>query len=540
MNQNQIENYKNDISEKFKDKIDKTEKNKNELHVFLKNQKDIPEICNYIYSNLGTRLATIICTDERKLGNGFMIRHVFGKESGVDVFIFVTSQIDESVLSYPSIAMQIPAATLHEREIHDMFGILPAGNPDTRPLVLHKQWDVNLFPLRKDFDLNAKMPTRETEYAFLKVQGEGICEIPVGPVHAGIIEPGHFRFSVIGENIINLETRLFYTHKGIEKLAESMKIDDVLLLSERIAGDESVANSTAFCQSVEKIANVTIPKRALQIRTIFAELERIYNHMGSLAGIATDVGFPYGSSRLNILKERLMKLNESLSGSRILFGVNRIGGVRHNITDGDKKIVTDSMDSILYDFEKIVTLLKSKSSFIDRLKDTGIIPKRTAQDLGLVGIAARCVGLDVDTRRDHPYSAYTLHHKTPQELIQREISMQKRNGDVLTRFEIRVQEIRDSIDIIRESLELESDGLYVDISQTLEPFRSALGYAESHRGQTVHWVMMGENNSIFRYKVRTASFLNWPIIEHAVLNDIVPDFPLINKSLDLSYSGNDL
>lgn len=139
------------------------------------------------------------------------------------------------------------------------------------------------------------------------MQGEGICEIPVGPVHAGIIEPGHFRFSVMGENIINLETRLFYAHKGIEKLAESMKIDDVLLLSERIAGDESIANSTAFCQSVEKIAGITIPKRAQQIRTVFGELERLYNHMGSLAGISMDVGFPFGSARLNILKERLMK-----------------------------------------------------------------------------------------------------------------------------------------------------------------------------------------------------------------------------------------
>ena len=541
MNQIWIEKYKKEILGKFENKIDKTKENYNELHLFLKNQQDIPEICNYIYSDLGTRLTTMICTDERKLGNGFVIRHVFGKENGEDVFIFVTSKIDESILSYPSITMTIPAATLHEREIHDMFGIVPIDNPDTRPLVLHEHWDKNIFPLRKDFDLNAKIPRQEREYPFLKVQGEEICEIPVGPVHAGIIEPGHFRFSVMGENIINLETRLFYAHKGIEKLAESMKIDDALLLSERIAGDESIANSTAFCQSIEKIASVTIPRRAQQIRTIFGELERLYNHMGSLAGISMDVGFPYGSSRLNILKERLMKLNESLSGSRILFGVNRIGGVRYNITDEGKKIITESIESTLSDFENIVTLLKSKSSFIDRLKDTGIIPKRAAQDLGLVGVAARCIGIDVDTRRDHPYSAYLLHKKeTPQEVMQREISMQKRNGDVLTRFEVRVQEVRESFDIIRASLDLENDNLYVNMPQNLEPFRSALGYTESHRGQTVHWVMMGENNSIFRYKVRTASFFNWPIIEHAVLNDIVPDFPLVNKSLDLSYSGNDL
>ena len=538
MNKIWIEKYKKDILGKFENKIDKTRENYNELHLFLNNPKDIPEICNYIYNDLDTRLATMICTDERKLGNGFVIRHVFGKENGEDVFIFVTSKIDES---YPSIAITIPAAILHEREIHDMFGIIPIDNPDTRPLVLHEHWDKDTFPLRKDFGLNTKIPRQEREYSFLKVQGEGICEIPVGPVHAGIIEPGHFRFSVMGENIINLETRLFYAHKGIEKLAESMKIDDVLLLSERIAGDESIANSTAFCQSIEKIASVTIPKRAQQIRTIFGELERLYNHMSSLAGISMDAGFPFGSARLNILKERLMKLNESLSGSRILFGVNRIGGVRCDIVDESRKILTETMESILPNFENIVTLLKSKSSFIDRLKDTGMISKQFAHDLGVVGVAARCIGIDVDTRRDHPYSTYLLHKKeTPQEVMQREISMQKRKGDVLTRFEVRVQEVRESFDIIRASLSLENDGLYTSMPQNLEPLKSALGYAESHRGQTVHWVMTGENNSIFRYKVRTASFFNWPIIEQAVLNDIVPDFPLVNKSLDLSYSGNDL
>ncbi len=541
MNKILLEKYKKDILGKFENKIDKTLENHNELHLFLRNDQDIPEICNYIYIELGTRLATMICTDERKLGNGFVIRHVFGKDNGEDVFIFVTSKIDESILSYPSITTTIPAATLHEREIHDMFGIIPINNPDARPLVLHDHWDRTIFPLRKDFGLNTNIPRQKEEYPFLKVHGEGICEIPVGPVHAGIIEPGHFRFSVMGENIINLETRLFYTHKGIEKLAESMKIDDVLLLTERIAGDESVANSTAFCQSIEKIANVTIPRRAQQIRTIFGELERLYNHMGSLAGISADVGFPFGSARLNILKERLMKLNELLSGSRILFGVNRIGGVRCDITDESKQTITESTESILSDFENVVTLLKSKSSFIDRLKDTGMISKQFAHDLGLVGVAARCIGIDVDTRRDHPYSAYLLHRKeTPQEVMQREISMQKRNGDVLTRFEVRVQEVRESVDIIGASLDLENDNLYVNIQQNLEPFRSALGYVESHRGQTVHWVMTGEKNSIFRYKIRTASFFNWPIIEQAVLNDIVPDFPLVNKSLDLSYSGNDL
>ncbi len=536
MNSTNLENYAKDIVAKFSNTITKISQNNDELHINVE-LNDLPKICDYVYKNLKARLATIICSDERKNIGGFVIRYVFERD---EIFIFITVSTGQS-LSFPSIALQVPAATLYEREIRDMFGLIPNGNPDTRPLVLHEHWPDGIFPLRKEFELKTKAKRQEKEYPFLRVQGEGICEIPVGPVHAGIIEPGHFRFSILGENIINLETRLFYTHKGIEKLAESMKIDEALLLSERIAGDESVANSSAFCQAIEKIDQLQIPKRAQKIRTIFAELERIYNHVGTLAGISTDASFPFGSARLNILKERLMQLNESLSGSRILFGVNRIGGVRCDITDENKKLIHETLNEISDDFEKIITLLKSKSSFMDRLRGTGVIPKKIAYDFGTVGIVARCVGIDIDTRYNHPYGSYYLHnHKTPQELMQHQIEMEKRTGDALARFEIRVQEVRDSINIIEESLDLENDSLFTSIPERLEPFRSSLGWAESHRGQTLHWVMIGENNSIFRYKIRTASFCNWPVIEHAVLNDIVPDFPLVNKSLDLSYSGNDL
>src|SRR5574338_894304 len=531
-------NYVKEISEKFPNKITKVVQNNNEIHFTLKELNDVPVVCDYIYTNLNARLGTIICSDERKIGTGFVIRYVFEKD---DLFIFIIVSAGQNSSSFPSIALRVPAAALYEREIKDMFGLIPIGNPDTRPLVLHEHWPDGIFPLRKEFELKTKPGRQEKEYPFLKVQGEGVCEIPVGPVHAGIIEPGHFRFSILGENIINLETRLFYTHKGVEKLAESMKLDEVLLLSERIAGDEAVANSSAYCQAMEKIAQVEIPKRAKKIRMIFGELERIYNHVGTLAGISTDASFPFGSARLSILKERLMELNESLCGSRILFGVNRIGGVRHDITDENKKLILETLSEISDDFGKIILLLKSKSSVMDRLRGTGTIPKKIAYDLGTVGIVAKCVGIDVDTRYDHPYGSYYLHnHKTPQELMQHKIEMEKRTGDTLARFEIRVNEVRDSFGIIKQSLHLDKDTLFTSIPEKLQPVRSALRCVESHRGQTLHWVMVGENNSIFRYKVRTASFCNWPIIERAVLNDIVPDFPLVNKSLDLSYSGNDL
>lgn len=524
--------------------------NGNEIHVTLASKEDAPDLCYFVYEELKTKLATVICTDERQQDRGLVVRYVFGKENGEDVFIFVTVNIDagEQRPSFPSIALRIPAAPLFEREIKDMFGLVPDGNPDARPLVLHEHWPGDVHPLRKDFDVHTKVGRVEgREYPFAKVEGEGVCEIPVGPVHAGIIEPGHFRFSVLGENIVNLETRLFYTHKGIEKLAETMSLDQALLLSERISGDEAVANSTAYCQAVEKAAGAEVPRKALQTRAVCAEMERIYNHLGTLAGMVTDVGFAYGAARLNILKERMMRLNEQVAGSRLLFGVNRIGGVGVDLKD-NAELVTGTTDSVLQDFNRVVSALRAKSSVMDRLRNTGAISRKVAGDLALVGVAARCAGIDDDTRRDHPYGIYgeldiDKHHDTPQHLMEYEVEMQKRKGDALARFEVRAEEIVNSAGIISRIVNSLHGGELVvpDVRERLEPYRHALGYAESHRGQTMHWVMVGENrDSLFRYKVRTASFVNWPAIEQAVLNDIVPDFPVVNKSLDLSYSGNDL
>ncbi len=526
--------------EKFDSDIKKLENN-NELHIVLNDPSKLHELCKFLKKDLDLRLLTIICCDERKLNHGFKIRHVFGSDVD-DFFLFVTSSTDESHSYFPSIHDVFPSSILYEREINDMFGLMAKENPNIKPLILH-DFPNDVFPLRKDFKLSDDVKRNSKQFEFTPITGEGVCEIPVGPIHAGIIEPGHFRFSVLGETIINLETRLGYAHKGIEKLAESMSINDVVFLSERISGDESVANSVAFCQAIEKIAQLTIPQKAEQLRLLFAELERIYNHFGTLGGILTDVGFPYGASRLNILKEQIMQLNERLSGSRILFGINQIGGVKTNMTDKMLIDIHSVLDDVFQIFEKIFDLVKSNSSVMDRLRNTGIIEKQMVRDFGLVGISSRCIGIETDARQTHPYGYYpsiNLKQKTPREIMEHQVELQKRIGDVLSRFMSRVDDLRQSKDIIDSITALKDDGLSVSIDDELTPYSSGLGYAESHRGETLHWIMIGEHNSIFRYKIRTPSFSNWPIIEHAVSNNIVADFPVINKSFDFSYSGNDL
>ncbi len=527
--------------------------NGNELHFRISRREELPDVCAYVYDELKGVLATVVCSDERRLSGEFVLRYAFGI-GGEDLFIVVEAGVEQghpdSPSSFPSVATRLPAATLYEREVRDMFGLVPEGHPDVRPMVLHEQWPHRAHPLRKDFEMGTKVGrVTDRPYEFLRVDGEGVSEIPVGPVHAGIIEPGHFRFSTLGDTIVNLETRLYYTHRGVEKLSESMKLDHILLVSERISGDEAVANSTAYCQAIEKIAGVTPPRRALQIRAVCAEMERMYNHIGTVAGLSTDVGFAYGSARLSILKERMMRLNEEVAGSRLLFGVNRLGGVGVDLTEEKAGRVLAEVDAVLGDFKRVVSVLRNDSSVMDRLRGTGAISSAVALELGLVGVAARASGVDIDVRRDHPYGAYRSlrvdsHHDTGERAAHYETEMKRRRGDVLARFEVRVEEVDNSAAVVREVLQ-DLDGgreLVVPLAKdALKPYAHALGYAESHRGQTVHWAMIGEDrDSLFRYKVRTASFANWPAIETAVLNDIVADFPLVNKSLDLSYAGNDL
>ncbi len=524
--------------------------NGNEVHVEAA-VEEIPGLCQRIRDSYKGRLAMIVCSDERNRNEGFILRYVLDLE-GVDLFAILKARVNEVVGSaptFPSIAEIFPTATRYEREVKDLFGLVAQGSPDLRPLVLHDGWPEGAYPLRKDFDIRTKPARAQGKtYQFLEVEGEGVSEIPVGPVHAGIIEPGHFRFSVLGESILNLETRLFYTHRGIEKLAEGLTLDQTLLLSERISGDEAVANSSAYCQALEKVARVELPKRVLQTRAVCAEMERIYNHIGTLAGLTTDAGFAYGAARLNLLKERMMRLNEEVAGSRLLFGVNRIGGVRVDIRS-KSRLVAETVRDVLGDFEKVIGILRGESSVMDRLSGTGAVTPAVARELGLLGVTARSSGVDVDTRRDHPYGVYgdlrvDKHHDSQRQVTEFRVELSKARGDVLARFDARVEEVGNSVEMIHQllaSLDPE-DRLSVPVtSDMLEPFGHALGYAESHRGRTLHWVVVGEErDSLFRYKVRTASFANWPAIEVAVLNDIVADFPLVNKSLDLSYAGNDL
>lgn len=472
-------------------------------------------------------LVSLFCAENFDV-KGFTLFYVFEK-TGIPQPIVI--QIYLPGTEAVSIAKTYASACWYEREVTDGFGIQFKGSYDTRKLFLHETYPKNFHPLLKSFK-NDKIATVESNeqnaYQFKQVTGDGVYQIPVGPVHAGIIEPGHFRFSVIGETIFNLEVRLFFKHRGIEKLAENKSPLDCVKIAETISGDETTTNAVAYCMAVEKICDVSVSKRALQLRTIILELERIYSHLGDLAGMCIDVAYPVGASPFFILREEIFRQNNALTGSRFQKGAVTIGGLTSDFSADSLKNLLTYLVNFQSRFEEAIHVDSSYFSVVDRFETTGIVKPELLEPLHITGPIARAAGKTIDTRLDHPYGIYG------------ELKLKYRTmptGDVLSRFNLKSQEVLDSTRLIQTVLS------QLEIGPVSASFEIKDGYAlsmiESARGQSIHWLSI-KNGQIDRYKVRTASFCNWQAIEHSVLGNIVPDFPLINKSMNLSYAGTDL
>ncbi|MCK9604331.1 MAG: NADH-quinone oxidoreductase subunit C [Candidatus Omnitrophica bacterium] len=485
------------------------------------------DTCFTLHKILSSPVMMLFALDERKERGCFVVNAVFVHPKSSQ-WIIVTIDIPQENPSFDTLAKSIYSASLFEREIWEMFGIKPEGNPDLRRLHLHDEvWPQGNFPLRKDF---SKMNAGNlSEYKFGRVDGEGIFEVPVGPVHAGIIGPGHFRFSVAGEPIINLETRLGFTHRGVEKLFEDKICNNVVGFSECVSGDSSFAHSLAFTRAIEKISGVIIPKQAEYLRAIFLEFERIYNHANDIGGISIDVGFSFPAAYASIIKEAILQLNERLAGNRYLKKVNTVGGVLADIDEAKRLILLSSLKKIKKDFQELARMLNASVSFMDRADTAGVLKKKTAEDLGIVGLVARASGIPGDLRKYFP----GVYKDAKFKMITQE------SGDVLARLKVRIFEFEESLRLIEEFSACLKPGEQVKVNALVRS-GSALGYAEGWRGPVLYWLKTDPNGLIQRCKIVDPSFHNWQGLTYAVLGNIIPDFPLCNKSFDLSYSGNDL
>jgi len=493
----------------------------------------LPSVTHYLHTqpSLRGRLALIWAVDHRPVRESYGLQYLFALEASHH-WVVLSTEIGANDRLFPSITPHIHAAKWYEREIRDMFGLIPIGHPDLRRLIRHAHWPKGAHPLKKDFPWDRVLGREPGEHHFRHIEGEGVFEVPVGPIHAGIIEPGHFRFSVAGEPIMQLELHHFWKHRGIEKLFEQRALIEAVPLSERVSGDTTVGHSLTYCQTVESLLCLEVPRRGRYLRSLFLELERLHNHLGDVGAICNDTAYALPHAHCGRMKEQVMQLNDRLTGSRFLRGVNRVGGVAVDLTAGQLTDIVDELDRLEKDFAELESIIDSNASLTDRLETTGELTEHTAWDHAAVGVVGRASGLDQDLRRDRPFAAYG-------ELDVRVATY--RYGDVRARMRVRIDEIHESMRLLREIRLKIPQGLV-----TGEPGRSpkagewAVSAVEGWRGEIVYMVMAGENGAIHRCKVRDPSFVNWPAIQWSVLGNIIPDFPLINKSFNLSYAGNDL
>ncbi|HEY2996856.1 MAG TPA: NADH-quinone oxidoreductase subunit C [Methylomirabilota bacterium] len=497
-----------------------------ELHCRLR-PADVLPLARLLIRELRADLRLMVATDRRADRGAFEVSYLFARPRE-DWFVQATVAVDAAEPTIPSLATLHYPASRFEREIDDLFGIRALGHPDPRPLVRHAFWPADWFPLRKDA-APREFHDDGQPFPFQQVGGEGVYEIPVGPVHAGIIEPGHFRFSVVGETIIDMKARLYFTHKGTEKLFEGRAPADGVTLAERISGDTTIGHALAFCQAVEAAAGVTVPIRARWLRLVLLELERLYNHVGDVGMILNDTGFAVAHAHCFRIRERLLRLNKRVTGNRLLRGGLVVGGVAMDAPAGID--VAAEVNAALRDFDEIVAISLANTLVADRLDATGLLTTRTARDHGVLGLVARASGIDADVRRDHPFAAY-------REVVPNVVVSD--TGDVRARTLVRVQEARESGRLIRRALETLPAGPLSVAVPALPPFAPAFSLVEGWRGAIIHWVMGGADGALERVKVLDPSFLNWPALSYALLKNIVPDFPLCNKSFNQSYSGNDL
>ena len=440
---------------------------------------------------------------------------------------FAVASLDTVDGAYPSLTGVRPAALRLERAIRDLAGLNATGTIDDRPWLDHGRWRA-ATPLAAD-GAGPAAPRPGTDYRFLPVEGESLHQIPVGPVHAGIIEPGHFRFHANGETIVRLEARLGYTHKGIETLMRGKTPADAVRLAGRISGDSTVAHALTFSRAVEAAIGLDVPARAHWVRAVMAEWERIANHLGDIGAICNDAAFPYILAQCAMLREKVLQACAKAFGHRLMMDAVVPGGVAIDLAPEQAAAFAGLAADLVPPFEAMCRVYDSKGSLLDRTVTTGITPRSEIERFWPPGHVGRAAGAGRDARLAPGYPPYNeLSFAAPRFTA----------GDVDARVRVRMEEVRHSVRLIQRMLVAMPDGP----TRTTVPAIAGEGMAltEAFRGEILGWVRLAGDGTIARYHARDASWLQWPLVETAVYDNIVADFPLCNKSFNCSYSGHDL
>ncbi|QOZ12341.1 NADH-quinone oxidoreductase subunit C [Bradyrhizobium sp. CCBAU 51765] len=429
--------------------------------------------------------------------------------------------------TFPSVASRHPPALRLERTIHDLFGLVPAAADDLRPWLDHYAWG-------KPYPLSGRIASRDVRpYQFLPAEGEGLHQVAVGPVHAGIIEPGHFRFTANGEHVVRLEQWLGYTHKGIESLMQGANLETAARLANRTSGDSAVAYAFAFARAAEAALDIKVPPRATYLRALMAELERLANHFGDIGAICNDASFALMHAQTGILRERTLRAADAAFGHRLMMDVVVPGGVARDIAPDGIPALRTLLAEIKKVFPRLIELYDNTASLQDRTVTTGIVKAEYARQFGAGGYVGRASGRDFDARRAIAYMPYdSLSFEVP--VLQA--------GDVNARVWIRIREVEQSVALIAQIL----DQLGPGALETALPAGigggacEGMALTEAFRGDVLVWLRLDGDLRVERCHLRDASWFQWPLLETAIEGNIIADFPLCNKSFNCSYSGVDL
>jgi len=469
----------------------------------------------------GYRIGLAAAHDDTATGGGLRIVYLFlagrpDRRVELECIVPVADPALESLayLSFP--------LSRFEREMRDLYGIRPLGHPRPRRLVRHAHWPQGWYPMRADAG-----PVPEFEAAgrfpFVTVGGDGVYEIPVGPVHAGLIEPGHFRFSVVGETVLRLKARLWFVHRGVEKLFEARPATEGVGLAERVSGDSTVAHALAHSLAVEDALGIDVPDEVHRLRALLVELERLYNHATDIGALANDVGFSLANSHAQRIREQLLRLNAAVTGHRLMRGAIRPGAVALQELPNVK-----ALRSIAADLAEVSELTLANSVVRDRFTGTAVLSCDDARALGCLGYVARASGLRTDARIDHPTTSLPV------------AEVGSTDGDVLARYTVRRDEFSASVELVSHLVDSSTGPLDFATDVPVVPgARSGVGIVEGWRGTIVHRVEIDDSH-FTRAKIVDPSWFNWPALPVAMADTIVPDFPLANKSFNQSYAGNDL
>ncbi|MBV8047102.1 MAG: hydrogenase large subunit [Paludibacterium sp.] len=528
------QNYVDGLRERFGAAILETEwQTADQVTVTVK-LGSLPDVVEWLYYQQGGWLSVLFGNDERPLNGHFAVYYVLSMEGLVKSWVVVRALVEEHRPEFPSVTPRVPAAVWGEREIRDMYGLVPVGLPDERRLVLPDDWPEDLHPLRKDAMAYNQRPAPTTDdetYTFVNEASGSTRDVPLGPLHITSDEPGHFRLFVDGEDIVDADYRMFYVHRGMEKLAETrMGYDEVTFLSDRVCGICGFTHSVAYSSAVENALGLAVPARAQAIRSVFLEVERLHSHLLNLGLASHFVGFDTGFMQFFRVREKAMTMAELLTGARKTYGMNLIGGVRRDIMKDERTRTLKLVAELRAETTQLIDMLLSTPNLRERTAGVGVLSKQVARDYSPVGPLVRASGFKRDVRDLHAYAGYG---SLPFDVHTED------SCDVLGRVLVRAREFFDSLAIIEHALDNLPAGPVLLEGFHYQPHRFALGFAEAPRGEDIHWAMTGDNQKLYRWRCRAPTYANWPPLRYMLRGNTVSDAPLIVASIDPCYSCTD-